>query len=178
MAKEIDLKQIKKAMEKELDAKRFEHTLGVAYTAAAMAMCHGEDVNNARLAGLLHDCAKHLVTEPLLHAKVGAHLAKARYGVDNQDVLNAILYHTTGRPGMSCLEKIIYIADYIEPNRKPLPNMEQVRKMAFVDLDKTMAMILRDTLQYLEEKGSAIDDMSRKAYQYYCKKEGEVYGAE
>ena len=135
-------------MEKLQDAKRFEHTLGVEYTAAALAMRYGEDIRNARTAGLLHDCAKCLsdkkrlsicrknkipMTELekknpfLLHGKVGAYLAKQKYGIKNQDVLNAIRNHTTGRQGMSLLEKIVFIADYIEPCRKHAPNLAETR---------------------------------------------------
>ena len=124
--KEPDLKKIRKAMEKELDPKRYEHTLGVAYTAASLAMCYGADLNSALIAGMLHDCAKCLSNEKkisickkhnlpinpaeeknpfLLHAKVGSYLASKKYGVTDPDILNAILNHTTGRPDMSLLEK-------------------------------------------------------------------------
>ena len=146
--KSVDIDKIKKKMEKELDARRYEHTLGVAYTAAALAMCYGEDMFKAQVAGLLHDCAKCMSNEKkleicakhhikvtevekqnpfLLHAKVGSYLAGKRYHVEDKDILNAVLNHTTGRPEMSRLEKIIYIADYIEPGRKHAPNLSQVR---------------------------------------------------
>jgi predicted HD superfamily hydrolase involved in NAD metabolism len=82
----------------------------------------------------------------LLHAKVGSFLAKEKYGIEDEDVLNAIRYHTTGRPCMSTLEKILYIADYIEPGRKHASNLLQIRRMAFQDLDKTLFKILEDTL--------------------------------
>ena len=109
--KEPDLKKIRKAMEKELDPKRYEHTLGVAYTAASLAMCYGADLNSALIAGMLHDCAKCLSNEKkisickkhnlpinpaeeknpfLLHAKVGSYLASKKYGVTDPDILNAI----------------------------------------------------------------------------------------
>jgi predicted HD superfamily hydrolase involved in NAD metabolism len=184
-----DLKQIRKTLEKELEPKRYEHTLGVAYTAATMAMVHGEDSDKALLAGMLHDCAKCLSyrrqlalckengiplseveTEkdsPLLHAKAGMALAKTKYGVEDEDVLNAICYHTTGRPAMSPLEKIIYIADYMEPGRKHAQNLPLVRKMAYQDLDDTMRQILSDSLSYLSEKGGTIDPMTEKTYRYY-----------
>jgi predicted HD superfamily hydrolase involved in NAD metabolism len=184
-----DLKQIRKTLEKELEPKRYEHTLGVAYTAATMAMVHGEDSDKALLAGMLHDCAKCLsyrrqlalckengITlseveaakdSPLLHAKAGMALAKTKYGVEDEDILNAICYHTTGRPAMSPLEKIIYIADYMEPGRKHAQNLPLVRKMAYQDLDDTMRQILSDSLSYLDEKGGAIDPMTEKTYRYY-----------
>lgn len=188
--KSVDIDKIKKKMEKELDAKRFEHTLGVAYTAAALAMCHGEDLFKAQVAGLLHDCAKCMSNEKkleicekhhikvteverenpfLLHAKVGSYLAGKRYHVEDEDILNAVLNHTTGRPEMSRLEKIIYIADYIEPGRKHAPNLSQVRELAFHDLDKALLQILEDTLDYLQSIESPIDPLTQKTYDYYIK---------
>ena len=183
--KNTDLYKIRKAMEKAQDSKRYEHTLGVAYTAAALAMNYGVDINNTLVAGYLHDCAKHLSDEKkihfcekhniviseaeksnpsLLHAKVGGFMAMDTYKVEDIDVINAILNHTTGRPEMSDLEKIIFIADYIEPGRKNAPNLEQIRKMAFVDLNQTMVMILRDTLEYSK---AAIDQKTKRTYEYY-----------
>lgn len=178
-------------MEKELNAKRFEHTLSVAYTAAALAMVYEVDVNKAITAGMLHDCAKchsgkkliavckkhHLPmneTEQqnpsaLLHAKVGSYFAKSKYDVEDEDILNAIRYHTTGRPGMSDLEKIIYIADYIEPGRKHAVNLTQIRRMAFQDLDNTLYKILEDTLSYLMSADGKIDELTKETYEYYRK---------
>lgn len=186
--KVIELKKIRKAMEKELDAKRYEHTLGVEYTAAALAMRYGASVKDAQLAGILHDCAKCLSDEKrlaicekrnisiseyerrnpsLLHAKVGSYLAMEEYDVTDLDVVHAILNHTTGRPGMSLLEKIVFVADYIEPGRDKAANLDEIRRMAFVDLDATLLRILKDTLAYLENSGEEIDPMTRKTYEYY-----------
>lgn len=185
----IELKKIRKAMEKSLDSKRYEHTLGVEYTAAALAMRYGASIKNARLAGLLHDCAKCMSDEKrlsicekhnisiseyerrnpsLLHAKVGSFLAMDEYDVTDSDVIHAILNHTTGRPGMSLLEKIIFVADYIEPGRDKATNLGEIRQMAFVNLDDTLLRILRDTLKYLESTGEEIDPMTCRTYDYYC----------
>lgn len=193
MDKAKEMRKLRKKIEKVQDAKRFEHTLGVEYTAAALAMCHGASVEDARLAGLLHDCAKCFSDEKrlsvcekknipiteiegrnpfLLHAKVGAFLAKEKYGVENRDVLNAILYHTTGREGMSLLEKIIFVADYIEPGRKQAPNLPEIRRLAFQDLDKALLWILEDTLKYLKRSGGETDPMTELTWRYY-KKETE-----
>lgn len=190
--KTVDIKKIRKKMEKTLDPKRFEHTLGVAYTAAALAMCYEVDINKAQTTGLLHDCAKCMSNEKkllicekhhipvndvekknpfLLHAKVGSYLAMKQFCIHDQDIINAILNHTTGRPGMSQLEKIIYIADYIEPGRKQAPNLTQVRRMAFQDLDKALLQILGDTLKYLNSIDSPIDPMTQKTYEFYQGKE-------
>lgn len=184
-----DLKKIRKHMEKELNAKRYEHTLSVAYTAASLAMVHGADIDSAIIAGMLHDCAKCLPDDKLislcrkhdlpvsevelqnpaalLHAKVGSFLAHKEYEIDDEDILNAIRYHTTGRPDMSRLEKILYIADYIEPGRKHAANLLQIRKMAYQDLDMTFFKILEDTLSYLMSTGGEIDSMTQETYEYY-----------
>lgn len=186
-----DFSNIRKEMEKVLSSKRYAHTLGVAYTAAALSMAHGDHVEDAMTAGLLHDCAKsmhgselvaicekaHLnVTAversnptALLHAKAGAYLAQHKYGITDNDILNAIRYHTTGRPDMSKLEKIIYIADYIEPNRKQLEELDLIRRIAFYDLDLTMEKILANTLAYLRTTDGQLDDMTIKTYNYYKK---------
>lgn len=186
--KKTDISKIRKAMEKELDCKRYEHTLGVAYTAASLAMRYDVDVEAAIIAGLLHDCAKcisdekklsiceknNLTVTPverknpsLLHAKVGSFLAMEEYHVEDIDILNAILNHTTGRPGMSMLEKIIFIADYMEPGRKNAPNLEQIRKVVFLDLDKALIKILEDTLEYLKKSKQEVDLMTQKTYDFY-----------
>lgn len=188
--KKADLKKIAREMEKIQDSKRFQHTLGVAFTAASLAMRYGEDIKKAQMAGLLHDCAKCMsdnkrlsicekhnisITDVekrnpfLLHAKVGSFLAMEEYHVEDEDVINAILNHTTGRPCMSLLEKIVFVADYIEPGRKEATNLSAIREMAFVDLDQTLIKILEDTLHYLEEKGGEIDPMTQKTFDYYCK---------
>lgn len=194
------LAKYRKQMEKILEPKRYEHTLSVAYTAANLAMVHGADIEKALIAGMLHDCAKcmshhkqlavcekhHMaLTEierennsPLVHAKAGSILAKEEYGIEDEDILNAICYHTTGRPGMSVLEKIIYIADYIEPGRRHAKrfadvsdkyqyNLSQARRLAYEDLDKALCRILSDTLAYLQEKGGRVDELTQKTYEYY-----------
>lgn len=192
MAKNTDdlIKRLTKAMEEELTGKRFLHTLGVEYTAAALAMKYDVPLLNAQVAGLLHDNAKCLSDEKqlkiceknhlhvsdvekrnpyLLHGKVGAFLAKTEYGIEDDDILNAITWHTTGRPDMSVLEKIIFVADYIEPGRKEAPGLEEIRKLAFEDLDRAMIRILEDTLSYLGSGDREIDPMTRKTYEFYVK---------
>jgi predicted HD superfamily hydrolase involved in NAD metabolism len=189
--KTIEISQkLRKQLEKELKPDRFDHTLGVAYTAASMAFIYGADVEKALIAGFLHDCAKSMSHEEqvkiceknniemteverknhsLLHAKVGMYLARTKYDVYDPDVLNAIRWHTTGREDMSLLEKIVYIADFIEPNRKMLENMAQIRKEAFTDIDRCLAHILHDSVVYLRTIGKEIDDATMIAYEYYKK---------
>lgn len=175
-------------IESELAYGRFIHTLGVSSTASNLAMCYGSDIDLAETAGLLHDCAKCMSTGKmlkicekagvqlsdierssgsLLHSKAGAVLARSKYGVEDEDVLNAIRYHTTGRPGMSLLEKIVFVADYIEPGRDSAPNLPYVRKLAFESIDDCVLQILKDTLSYLGTTGSEVDPMTQKTYDYY-----------
>ena len=103
----------------------------------------------------------------LIHAKLGAFLAKTKYGIDNEDVLHAILVHTTGAPNMNLLDKIIYIADYIEPNRDKAANWPEVRKLSFLNMDAAMKKILSDTLVYLESTGGSVDPLTAETYEYY-----------
>lgn len=180
--------KLEKKLQKNLDTDRYAHTLGVMYTCTALAMVHDQDLEQAQAAGLMHDCAKCIPnkkklkmcmdyhvpitdfekTHPfLLHAKLGAFVAKTKYGISDEEVLSAITYHTTGKPEMTRLEKIVYIADYIEPMRDKAPNLAAVRKLAFQDLDECMYVILRDTLEYLEKNPKEIDNTTRDAYEYY-----------
>lgn len=189
-------KNIKKYIKKHLTKERYRHSLGVAYTAIALAMKYNPDTSNsdfmkkAELAGLLHDCAKNMDNDKkihicdknnisyssleaenafLLHGKVGAYIAKTKFGIEDEDILNAIIWHTTGRPGMSILEKIIFIADYIEPSRKPLPELDYIRKLAFEDLDMAMKAILVNIIKYLQLNNKPFDSMTQKTYDSYNK---------
>ena len=188
MSKE-PMEKLRDEIRKVQDAKRFEHTLGVTYTAACLAMCYDAEIRQAEIAGLLHDCAKCLPNEKkirlceknhieikevefknpfLLHAKVGAFLAEKEYGIKDADILNAIRFHTTGRPKMSLLEKIIFIADYIEPGRNHSEYLPEIRRLAFTDLDAALKRILSDTLDHLQHSDKEIDPMTKCTYDYYC----------
>ncbi len=172
-------------LESELAYGRFVHTMNVASTAASLAMCYGFDVDIAETAKMLKICEKaglelseiEKKSGSLLHSKAGAELAQSRYGVKDEDILNAIRYHTTGRPGMSLLEKIIFTADYIEPGRDSAPNLPVVRKLAFESINDCVLQILRDTLSYLGTTGAEVDPMTQKTYEYYrrCDEERKFY---
>lgn len=180
--------KMRKKLKGELDKERYDHTIGVMHTAGCMAMRYGADLDAALTAGLLHDCAKcipndkkiemcnkyhinisaaELSNPGLLHAKLGAYIAWKKYRIEDEEILHAIASHTTGRPAMTLLEKIIYIADFIEPGRSEAPNLPAVRELAFVDIDKCLYKILEDSLAYLEKKGVAIDPMTEKTFLYY-----------
>lgn len=188
-----DCNRIREDLMGKLKPSRFWHTVGVADTAAALAMRYGADVRKAQLAGMLHDSARQFdnkttldfclrmgiaVSEEekacpiLLHGKHGAYLAEHEYGVTDDEILQAITWHTTGRPGMSLLDKIIYMADYIEPSRTQQPRLAEIRHMAFVNLDAALIMTMEDTLKYLKETGSVIDQMSVRSLAYYKKESG------
>lgn len=183
-----DLPKMEKKLKKYLDKNRFIHTQGVMYTCASLAMVYDVDMEKAQVAGLLHDCAKCIPNDKklsmckknhipvsdferenpfLLHARLGAYLASKKYRVWDESILSAITYHTTGRPMMRPLEKIVFIADYIEPHRNKAPNLAAIRKMAYQDLDECTYMILRDTLKYLKANPNDIDTATEDAFTYY-----------
>ena len=178
----IDL--IKADLKEKLPKKRYEHTLGVAYTAAALAMCYGEDILKAELAGILHDVAKakksfelkddmkgyidpytdgayvDLIADKapqILHAVYAPYLAKKDYKIEDKDILSAIRWHTTGKKDMTMLEKIVFVADYIEPNRKKLPDLDRIRTLSFHDISEAVKVIAKSTIEYLGSQGMYID---------------------
>lgn len=178
----IDL--IKADLKEKLPKKRYEHTLGVAYTAAALAMCYGEDILKAELAGILHDVAKAKKSSELkddmkgyidpytdgdyvaliadkapqiLHAIYAPYLAKKDYRIEDKDILSAIRWHTTGKKYMTMLEKIVFVADYIEPNRKKLPDLDRIRTLSFHDISEAVKVTAKSTIEYLGSQGMYID---------------------
>ena len=178
----IDL--IKADLKEKLPKKRYEHTLGVAYTAAALAMCYGEDILKPELAGILHDVAKAKKSSELkddmkgyidpytdgdyvaliadkapqiLHAIYAPYLAKKDYKIEDKDILSAIRWHTTGKKDMTMLEKIVFVADYIEPNRKKLPDLDRIRTLSFHDISEAVKVIAKSTIEYLGSQGMYID---------------------
>lgn len=178
----------RKQLKSKLDPMRYEHSLSVSFTCMALAMRYGYDLHRAELAGLLHDCAKRYgdnelivkcqkhgidLTEgekkapAVIHATYGAWMAEHKFGIQDPEILSAIRCHTTGKPDMGILDKILYIADYIEPRRNKAANLEQMRYLAFQDLDRTMYEILAGTLDYLKKKNAGLDSMTLRAYEYY-----------
>ncbi len=185
-------KEIKADIKSRLKPARFEHTMGVVESAKHLAEIHGCNVKKARYAALMHDCAKYmdddtkialcakygvpiseaeLKAPTLLHAKCGAILAKYRYGIDDEKILHAIAVHTTGVPDMNKLDKIIFISDYIEPNRDVAPHLDELRELADHDMNATVYRILEDTVSYLNSRRTQTTDPTTiKAYEYYRKK--------
>jgi len=183
-----DLEKFEKTLKETLSSERYLHSQGVMYTAGSLAMAYDVDFQEAMIAGLLHDCGK-LVTEmaqikacerwgialspeelampALIHTKLGAVLAQEVYGVTETSIQDAIRYHTTGRPHMSLLEKIVYIADFIEPWRGSGSWVDETRKLAFVDLDKAVVKGTESKITHLKKQNKTIDKMSIKTLEYY-----------
>ena len=189
--------ELRKALAKKLSASRYEHSLSVSFTCVCLAMRYGYPLDTAELAGLIHDCAKCYNTQEMaqrcekhgipvteaerqapevLHAKLGAYLARERYGIQDPDILSAIACHTTGKPDMGLLDKILFTADYIEARRDKADNLAQMRRLAFVDLDEAVYQILKGTLQYLESRGGCIDPATRETFAWYCRRRAQNAG--
>ena len=185
-----DISEIRESIKKTLKPKRYEHSLGVAYTAATLAFIYDEAPLRAELAGILHDCAKNysndelihlcgrdgieLIEEELdspqvIHAKYGGFLAKEQYGIHDEEILDAVRYHTTGHPHMTMLEKIIFVSDYIEPLRSGFPNLSELRKLAFKDIDECVYRILAQTVEYLSNSKALIVPDTIAALEWYKK---------
>lgn len=168
--------EYKSIVRSRLSEKRFRHTMGVVDAAEKLAECYGADVEKARLAGLLHDITKEDKYEqqlkycddfgimfkygerdipPLLHAYTGAYYARNILNIDDEDIFSAIYYHTTGKYNMTLLEKVIYLADYIEDNRT-FDGVENVRSIAFNGIDNAMITALGQGINEVIEKGSEI----------------------
>jgi predicted HD superfamily hydrolase involved in NAD metabolism len=159
----------------QLTTHRYQHTLGVMETAIKLAQRYGADVKKAELAAIFHDYAKfrpkeemkHIIIEQKMdpqllfynsevwHAPVGAYLVEKEVNLIDSEILNAIRYHTSGRVGMSLLEKIIYLADYIEPGRH-FPGVDEVREMADNDLNEALLASVRNTILFLVKKNQPI----------------------
>jgi predicted HD superfamily hydrolase involved in NAD metabolism len=170
------LGEIKLKLQSKLNYKRFKHSVNVMDEAIKLASIFGEDTKKAATAGLLHDCARDIkgdelfetchnfnvrvdevtrIQPELLHGPLGAHIARTEYKVSDDSVLKAIHWHTTGHAGMSVLDKIVFLADYIEPGRR-FPGIEDVRRAAANDLDAAMMLALDRTIKYVVSRGTLL----------------------
>ncbi|GAA0353995.1 bis(5'-nucleosyl)-tetraphosphatase (symmetrical) YqeK [Bacillus horti] len=174
------------AVKDQMPEKRYIHTLGVVQAAKELAGRYGVDPYEAEIAAIFHDYAKfrdesemvkiikHTADIPndlldyhkeLWHAPVGAQLVQKEIGIEHKDILNAIRFHTTGRPGMSLLEKVVCLADYIEPGRKFI-GLEEVRELALKDIDRALALALSNTIQFLQQQGQEVYPLTISAYEF------------
>lgn len=186
------LNMLEGQLKASLDEARFIHTRSVAFTAAALAMRWiPYEVDRIMIAGYMHDCAKcmslqaqisaaedgmvfisdyHIQHPQLIHALVGPAVAQSDYGIFDREIQDAIRTHTTGAPNMSLMQKIIYVADFIEPTREEvILHIERFREAAFTDLDKAVYMIANNTIEYLQKKGSDIDPATIATRDFYKK---------
>lgn len=166
--------EIKEALKKTLSNRRYTHSLGVADEARRLAKLYGEDEEKAYMAGLLHDCAKEIdepvkrcqdlgvelddimrLNKGLIHGPLGAEIARCDFGINDEEILSAIRWHTVGKAGMTLLEKIIYIADMTEENRD-FEGVEKLREAVNSDLDKAILLDIGQHLQVLEKRGAII----------------------
>jgi len=159
----------------QLSEKRFRHVMGVVSSAETLALCYGADPEKARYAALLHDITKEYDREKqlktcaqwsiildedtyaetaLLHAVTGAYLARSMFGAD-EEIFHAIRWHTTGRAGMTLLDKIICLADYIEPNRN-FPGVDVLRKRSEVSLEAALIDALTGTIKVTVDQGKTL----------------------
>ena len=173
--KHLPLSQLRPVALSYLKHRRIPHVLGTEQEAIRLAERYGADVEKARAAALLHDCTKKLDMPAqlalceqygieldeleqkalkLLHSKTGAAIARDVFGVDD-DIYSAIWYHTTGHAGMTKLEKIIYLADYIEPSRD-FPGVDTLRKVCYEDLDKGLLLGLEMTIEEMTAMGNPV----------------------
>lgn len=184
----IERQELLNKLKPLISNERYEHTLRVEQTAIELARRFGADEKKASLAALLHDCAKSISKDPegfskehgiyeflhkydylplpLLHAPMGAHLAKAEFGVDDEEILSAITWHTSGKPNMSLMDKIIYLADYTEPGRTEIKEIDEVRGLCEKDLDKALLKAFEYSIKYIKAKGKEIHSDTLKAYEY------------
>lgn len=183
------MRSIHSYIERNFSDKRKIHTFAVRDTALKMAEHYGADPEKVETAALFHDMfrgvpeqsincyVKHLGLDKkymdnpnLAHGKIAAIIMERDYGIEDPDVIHAVSYHTTGRPGMSLIEKIIYIADAIEPNRV-YPKVDTLRRLAFENLDKAVLESLKHTIKYIENRGLYLDQDTVLAKKYYLEKE-------
>jgi len=162
-------------VKEQLTEQRYIHTVGVMETAVKLAERFGADLKKAEIAAIFHDYAKFRPKEEmkqiildgggplevlnfqheLWHAPAGAALVKTEVGITDEDILSAIRFHTSGRPNMTLLEKVVYVADYIEPGRR-FPGVEEVRTLAEEDLDSALIQALKNTITFLISKNQAV----------------------
>lgn len=182
----LSTSEIKQYLKNHLKEKRYIHTLGVSETAVKLAQINNLSSEKAEIAALAHDAAKNMPKEEmqeimkrhnvnlsedekrnpeLWHSIIAPYTAQERLGIEDEEILDAVRWHTTGKENMSVLAKIIYIADMIEPNRN-FPGLEEIRKAAFENLDRGVYLGLTHSLQYLLSRDMLVNENTIKARNY------------
>ena len=177
---------------------RYIHSLGVMETAVGMARRFGANPEKARLAGLLHDCAKDIEFEKmiplcdklgvtldpvkreqkgLIHADLGAKLLETEFGITDPEIIGAVKYHTLGRENMTDLEKILYLADMIEPNRRSYDGLDELRHLCKTNLNCAMLYGMERSIDHIRHKRKKLHSQTLAAQQYFltlCKEKVTV----
>ncbi|MFD1902142.1 bis(5'-nucleosyl)-tetraphosphatase (symmetrical) YqeK [Enterococcus termitis] len=181
--------ELMQEVQMHMSERRFVHVLGVEETAIALAAKYGASEEKASIAALTHDYAKERPNEEfeliikrdgydpellkygnaIWHGLVGASMVERELGIEDEEILQAIRLHTTGAAEMSLLDKIIYVADYIEPGRN-FPGVDEARKIALRDLDEAVAFETKHTLVYLIEQEQKIYPKTIETYNYWVSK--------
>lgn len=176
----MNIEDMKIKLQQSLNEKRYLHSIGVMDECEKLALHYEADVNKARIAGLLHDCAKNISqseentllnkyeiklddiqkqSHALVHGILGMYVAREKYNINDEEILDAIYWHTTGRAGMTLLEKIVFIADYIEPART-FDDTEEIRKNAYEDIDRAILLSADSTIRYLLERKKLVHPLT------------------
>ena len=180
----MNLKQAKELVRGRLSDKRYEHTINVKKMAVKLAKRYGADEEKAALAAILHDSAKEISKDemreimrqypqhaeggesrptPVWHGICASILARTQWGVEDEAILSAIACHTAGKPGMSKLDKIVYLADMTSAERD-WPGVNKLRKLELKDLDAAMLAALKQTNDFVLSQGKPLDPVSKAAY--------------
>ena len=158
------LEEINNYVKETIKGSRYSHTLGVVETAKELAKINGEDIQKAELAALIHDVAKYIPVDEQVK------ILEEHGGIEDEMVLDAVKYHTLAKKDMSTLEKIIYIADYIEPGRD-FPGVEELREITREDLDKGVLKGLENTILFVIKQGNLIHPLTIEARNFLIMQE-------
>lgn len=185
----MTIDEMRDKLQLALTEKRFNHSLGVMQTAVGLARHYGADVTKTAVAALLHDCAKNYSKSEmfdlcdrygveldeisrsstgLIHGFLGAVIAEKYYGVSDPEIYDAIYYHTIGKPDMSLITKIVYIADGIEPNRN-YDGVDRIREVVYEDIDRALLLQIDSTLRSVISKGGLIHSNTIDTRNFYLK---------
>jgi len=186
----MNIEIIEKKVKEKLPERRYKHSLNVANCAVKLSELYGYDKEKAYIAGITHDCAKYLNKEEvkyyvdkykivldevekdnlaLSHSLIGSYIAKYEFKINDEDIINAIKYHTTGKEDMSLIEKIIYIADSIEEDRD-FPGVEELRILVYnKELDKALFTSFNNTIKFVIDNNQVIHNRTVNARNYLIK---------
>ncbi len=172
----IDIARMKKYLRQELSAKRYKHSVNVSKTAVELASRYGCDLHKAEIAGLVHDCTREMdidtqlkllkkldvvpdevtiFVKELVHAASAAYVCSQLFMIEDQEIISAVRYHTTAKADMTLLEKIIFLADFIEPARE-FEGVDAIRDIAFRELDQAILMALNSAISFVLKKEKPI----------------------